>query len=167
MVVWLPETVEKAEIPGQEDGVVVNGVRVTASHCFANDTLEHLLDDKTPKASIDHDIPRMTWWDHKGTDEWIAYRFPKEKKVDGCSVYWFDDTGRGGCRAPAEWRLSYHDGGEWKPVKLTDGSAYGVILNKFNTATFEPVTTRELRLEVKLKPDYSGGVLVWKVSEAK
>ena len=61
----------------------------------------------------------MTWWDHKGTTEWLSYRFPKARKIDGCAVYWFDDTGVGACRVPAEWRLLWRDGDEWKPVKLT------------------------------------------------
>jgi DUF1680 family protein len=167
LVVWLPESPELAEVPGQEGAVVVNGVRVQASHCNPTDTLEHLLDDVTPKASIDHDIPRMTWWDHKGTEEWVSYRFPKDRKLDGCAVYWFDDTGRGQCRVPAEWRLLYLDGAEWKPVKLAGGAEYGVALDQFNKVAFEPVTTRGLKLEVKLKQGFSGGVLKWRVSEAK
>ena len=31
----------------------------------------------------------------------------------------------------------------------------------------EPVTTTELKLEVKLKPEFSGGVLKWAVAEKK
>ena len=56
------------------------------------------------------------------------------RKVDGCSVYWFDDTGVGQCRVPAEWRLLWRDGDEWKPVKLTADSSYGTALDQFNKA---------------------------------
>jgi DUF1680 family protein len=167
MVVWLPEKPELAEIPGQEGAVVVNGVRVRASHCNPTDTLEHLMDDGSPKSSIDHDIPRMTWWDHKGTEEWIAYRFAKPRTLDGAAVYWFDDTGRGQCRLPAEWRLLYRDGDEWKSVKLANGGEYGAAPDKFNSVSFEPVKTSEVKLEVKLKPGFSGGVLRWSVSGPK
>ena len=126
-----------------------------------------LNDGAAPKSSNDqsirrHDVvgpPR-----HGGMD---AYRFAKPRKIDGCSVYWFDDTGVGQCRVPAEWRLLWRDGDEWKPVKLTGDSAYGTALDQFNKVTFEPVTTRELKMEVKLKKDFSGGVLKWTVSEAK
>jgi DUF1680 family protein len=41
MVVWLPEEPGLAEVAG-EDGVLSNGVRVTASHCWQNDTLTAL-----------------------------------------------------------------------------------------------------------------------------
>ena len=104
----------------------------------------------------------MTWWDHRGSAEWLSYTFPEPRKLSECAVYWFDDTGIGACRVPAEWRLLWRDGQEWRPVKLKDG-AYGTDRDRFNKVAFEPVTAREVRLEVKLRPGYSGGVLRWAV----
>src|SRR5205823_1426620 len=109
MVVWLPETPDLAEIPG-EDGVMSNNILVRASHVNPTDTLTALNDDALPKSSHDQDIPRMTWWDHRGTEEWVSYRFPQPRPVSSASVYWFDDTGRGACRVPAAWRLFWLDG---------------------------------------------------------
>jgi hypothetical protein len=91
----------------------------------------------------------------------VSYRFPKAHEVSECAVYWFDDTGVGGCHVPAEWKLLWLDGAEWKPVKLTKGSTFGTALDAFNKVRFESVNTRELRLEVKLKPEFSGGILEW------
>jgi uncharacterized protein len=166
MVVWLPERAELAEIPG-EDGVVANGVRIRASHVNPTDTLLALNDGMLPKSSNDHGLPRMTWWDHKGTTEWVSYRFPKERQVASCAVYWFDDTGIGACRIPAEWRLLWLDGDQWKPVKLSDGASYGTALDRFNKVSFEAVTTRELKLEVTLKKGFSGGILEWRLEDGK
>jgi hypothetical protein len=46
----------------------------------------------------------------------------------------------------------------------TDGGAdYGTALDRFNKVTFEPVETTAIRLEVILRPDYSAGILRWKV----
>jgi DUF1680 family protein len=163
MVVWLPEEPNLAEIPG-EDGIVSGGVRVRASHVNPTDTLAALNDGVLPKASNDHGIPRMTWWDHKGSTEWVSYRFAKPRAIGGSSVYWFDDTGTGGCRVPAEWRLLWRDGDEWKPVKLAAEASYGTARDQFNRIAFEPVTTRELKLEVKLRPGFSGGILEWSVA---
>jgi DUF1680 family protein len=163
MVVWLPEEPERAEVPGL--GVVSGGLRVRASHVNPTDTLTDLNDGVVPKASGDHTIRRMTWWDHKGTTEWVSYRFDGPRTVASCSVYWFDDTGVGRCRVPAAWRLLWRDGAEWKPVRLTAGSAYGTGPDRFNRVTFEPVSTRELKVEVKLQPAFSGGVLKWKVAK--
>jgi DUF1680 family protein len=164
MIVWLAEKPEAVDF-SDSDGVQSGGVWVRASHCFANDTLSELNDGGVPKKSGDHSIRRMTWWDHKGTTEWITYRFPKAKQVSGVSVYWFDDTGVGSCRVPAEWHLLYKEGKDYKPVKLAEGSTYGTALDEFNKVTFERVTTTELKLEVKLKPNFSGGVLKWVVTE--
>jgi DUF1680 family protein len=166
MVVWLPEKPELAELPG-EDGVLVDGVRIRASHVNLTDTLTGLLEQGKPRSSNDFRIPRMTWWDHKGSTEWIIYRFPKEREVSSVAVYWFDDTGRGACRVPAEWKLWWLAGNEWMPVLRDEGVTYGTALDKFNKVTFEPVKTQQLKLEVKLKPGFSGGVLRWHVNPAK
>jgi DUF1680 family protein len=164
MVVWLPEDPRLAEVPG-EDGVVADGVRVRASHLNPTDSLDTLNDGVVPRGSGDDAIRRMTWWDHRGTSEWLSYRFldREPRTVTETAVYWFDDNGRGRCRVPAEWRLVYRDGDEWKPVKLTGGSAYAAEKDRFNRVTFEPVRSRELRLEVRLRPGCSGGVLKWTV----
>jgi DUF1680 family protein len=166
MAVWLPEDTLLAEVPGH-DGVFSNGVLVRASHCWQADTVEALNDGVLPKSSKDHDLPRMTWWDHKGTTEWVAYRFGEPRRLTSAKVYWFDDTGVGECRVPAEWRLLYLDGKEWKPVKLAEKSAYATALDTFNEVEFEEVKTRELRLEVTLKKGFSGGILEWSVAGPK
>jgi DUF1680 family protein len=166
MVVWLPEEPELAEIPG-EDGVRVGEILIRTSHVNATDTLASLNDEVLPKSSNDHSIPRMTWWDHKGTTEWVSYRFPKPRQVASSAVYWFDDTGRGQCRIPVEWKLLWLDGKDWKPVTLANDSTYATALDRFNRVTFKPVMTRELKLEVKLQPTFSGGILKWIAAEEK
>lgn len=135
----------------------------TASHVFGSDTTAALNDGREPKDSNVHDIPRFTWWPRKGSTEWVAYDFEAPRKVSKASVYWFDDRGGGGgCRVPASWRLLYKDtGGQWQPVKASGN--FGVEMNRFNSVEFDPVQTAGLRLEAKLQPDYSGGILEWKV----
>jgi hypothetical protein len=166
MVVWLPETPDIADLPvGQ--GVIARGVRIQASHLYANDSLEALNDEHLPKSSKDHSIPRMTWWDHKGSTEWVSYSFPTPQSISECSVYWFDDTGIGQCRVPAAWRLLWLDDTTWKPVKLTARARYETTLDTFNRITFAPVTTREVKLEVKLQAGFSGGILQWDMADRK
>ena len=133
-----------------------------ASHCNPGDTLVALSDEKLPKHSDDHDIPRMTWWPRKGGAEWVQYDFEKPRQVSQVDVYWFDDapTG-GGCRIPASWRLLYQDGDDWK--EIGSASVYSVDKDKFNAVTFNEVTTSALRLEVKLQSDYSSGILEWRI----
>jgi Beta-L-arabinofuranosidase, GH127 catalytic domain/Beta-L-arabinofuranosidase, GH127 middle domain len=133
----------------------------TASHTWGGDTVKALSDGREPKSSNDHSIPRHTWWDHRGTAEWVQYDFDAPREVTGVEVYWFDDTGVGQCRVPASWRLLYRQNGKWLPVDQP--TAYGVEKDKFNRTTFTPVKTDGLRIEVQLRDNVSGGVLEWRV----
>lgn len=136
-------------------------VRVTASHCYEHDSLEAVCDELEPEHSADGSIPRFTWWDRKGSAEWLQRTFDAPRSVSRVEMYWFDDTGRGGCRVPESWRLLYRQGGQWLPV--TEASGYGVEKDRFNRTTFSGVTTDALRLEVQLREGFSGGVLEWRV----
>jgi len=135
-----------------------------ASHCFASDTTEALCDGVLPKDSNDHSIPRFTWWDHRGTEEWVEYEWPEPRQVTGVEVYWFDDTGVGQCRVPKAWTVLYRDGDSWKPVAAADAGS--VAKDTFNEIAFAPVTTRGLRLAVVLQEGVSGGILEWRVKPA-
>jgi uncharacterized protein len=134
-----------------------------ASHCWERDSVEACFDGKEPKNSGDESIPRFTWWDHRGSTEWVERRFEKPVTVADVSVYWFDDAGKGGCRVPRSWRLLYRDGKDWKPVLAS--AAFGVAKDQFNRVSFAPVTTTALRLEAQLRPDFSAGVLEWRVAQ--
>ena len=134
---------------------------VTASHCYQNDSVEAAVDGIEPKDSKDANIPRFTWWDHRGTEEWIEYGFPKPRPVSAVEVYWFDDAPNGGCRAPKTWRVLYRVGESWKPVE--GPSSPGTALDQFNRMTFTPVEANGLRIEAQLQPEFSAGILEWHV----
>lgn len=160
--VWLPEDAAKAEPHPQPTIATEAG----ASTSFKNgDTVDALNDLVEPKNSRDQNIPRMTWWDHLGTAEWAQYDFKEPVKVSGVEVYWFDDTGIGQCRVPESWQLLHKDGDEWKPVKRA--SEFGVKKDAYNRVTFRPVVAGGLRIEAKLQAGFSGGILEWRVLEAK
>ena len=128
----------------------------------SSDTVSALNDGQVPESSSDQDVPRFTWWDHKGTSEWVQYDFKQPEKVSAVEVYWFDDTGKGECRVPQSWTVLYKDGDEWKPVE--GASECGTKRDAFNRLTFKPVQTTALRLQVQLQPDVSAGILEWKVN---
>jgi hypothetical protein len=135
--------------------------KASASHCFEGDTLDALQDGLEPANSNDHNIPRFTWWDHRGAKEWVQLDFPQPKHVSSVEVYWFDDTGQGECRLPASWRLLQRDGREWKEV--AEPSAMPTTADRWNALTFHPVDTSALRIEAQLQPGFSGGLLGWRV----
>ena len=132
-----------------------------ASWCNPGDSTRALNDGKLPASSDDESIPRFTWWDHKGTEEWVQYDLPAPRTVSRASVYWFDDTGKGGCRVPASWSLRVRTGDVWKPV--ANPGPYGIERDAFNAVTFDPVKTDAIRLQVQLQKGSSGGILEWTV----
>ncbi|HIQ20770.1 MAG TPA: glycoside hydrolase family 127 protein [Planctomycetes bacterium] len=158
MVVWVPTEPPKPDLRGATIAMLA---RVSSSHCWHADSPNALNDNVLPAKSNDQRIPRFTWWDHRGTTEWVQYEFAKPKTLDAAEVYWFDDTGRGYCRVPESWRLLWWDGEQWKPVEAT--SPYGTERDRFNRVHFHPVTTTALRLEVRLQPKFSGGILEWRL----
>jgi hypothetical protein len=159
MAVWLPRTADLAQVPPRP--TLASQSAATASFAHAQDSLTALSDQAEPKNSGDHDIPRFTWWDHRGTREWVQYDLPKASRISSVAVYWFDDTGRGQCRVPQSCRLLQRSGQEWKP--LAEADTFRVKKDTWSTATFPAVETTALRLEVQLQPGFSGGVLEWKV----
>jgi Beta-L-arabinofuranosidase, GH127 catalytic domain/Beta-L-arabinofuranosidase, GH127 middle domain/F5/8 type C domain len=133
----------------------------SASHCNGSDTVLALMDRRLPERSSDQSLPRFTWWNHKGSTEWVQYDFESPRRVSGVEVYWFDDTPKGGCGLPQSWRILYREDGQWKGVSHAQGG--GLDRDQFNPLRFDPVQTAGLRLEVQLQPDLSGGILEWKV----
>lgn len=133
----------------------------SASHTYGGDRVEAVADGIKPADSADQAVARHTFWPNRGTLEWLQASFDQPKRVSSVSVYWFDDSGSGFCRVPASWRVLFRDGDTWKPVATSD--EFGVAEDQFNTVTFEPVTTDALRLEVRLREDFSAGVLEWSI----
>ena len=160
MTVWLPRTADLAALAPPP--TVASQAKASASHHWQADHTGALNNRILPKKSSDATVPRFTWWDHRGTTEWVQYDFTAPTTISGVEVYWFDDTGRGQCRVPASWKLLTRDGKAWKPIPPK--GTFGTAKNTFNTVAFEPVTTKALRLEVKLQEKFSGGILEWRLN---
>jgi hypothetical protein len=135
----------------------IRRTRITASHVNDGDSLEAVDDGRVPASSADTSIPRFTWWDRRGTTEWIEYDLRAARELSEVSVYWFDDTGSGECRVPASWRVLWLDGETWRPVENT--TPYDVATDRLNTTAFTPVRAQYVRVEAALRPTFSGGVL--------
>ncbi len=157
MMVWLPDNEESAH-PLNPPTVTTNAKVTTDGSKNANP----VKDEDEPQNSADSSS-YFDWWtgDLRFRTGWMEYAFSKPAQVSECDLYWFDDTGRGGVRVPASWRILYKDGDSWKPVEAT--SEYGAARNQYNKLTFKPVTTSGLRLEVTMQPKFSAGVQRWRV----
>lgn len=158
MVVWLPynDSVANPTLPA----TIASESRISAS--YYHDKLSALNDQLVPKSSNDHSIPRITFWNHKGTEEWVQYDLKESITLSAMDVYWFDDGPDGGCRIPASWKLQYLEkSGRWKTV--TKHGGWPVKKDDWCHIVFDPATTNAVRILVKLQTGFSGGMLEWKI----
>lgn len=95
------------------------GLKATASHVNGSDSTDALSDGLVGTRSSDERLQRMTWWDHRGTAEWVQYDFDVPRKLAHASVYWYDDTGHGDCRVPASCGCSTSRAASGSPCRLT------------------------------------------------
>jgi hypothetical protein len=92
----------------------------------------------------------------------VQYDFARPREISTVGVYWWDERRiQAHCRVPQSWRLLYREADEWKPVP--GASEFGTRMDQFNRVSFPPIETKALRIEVKLQPDWSGGILEWRV----
>lgn len=139
---------------------VASESKIDASHKVKS--ISAINDGLVPKDENDRTIPYYHWWPKEGTTEWISYDFAAEKTISRSTVYWFDDAPWGGCRVPQSWKIYYKDkNGEWTPVENT--VSYGVEKGIGNEVVFKPVTTKALKIEVKLPEKNAAGIFEWEV----
>ena len=161
MAVWLPRTADAARPLAGVTIASKSKVSTSFQTSTANAILKSVNDQNLPKKSIDHSVSFFHWWPHNNTTEWIQYDFAQPQEVSTVEVYWFDDTGRGGCRTPKSWQILYRIDGKWEKVWTEE--EYGTQKDKFIKVTFETVKTGALRLEVQLQKDFSAGIHEWRV----
>ena len=157
MTVWFPY--EKSAANPTPPPTIASESKVSAS--YIHDQITAVNDQIIPKNSNDHDIPRLTFWDHKGTTEWVQYDFNEETTISNIHIYWFDDGPNGGCRVPEAWKILYLKNGDWKEV--SKHGEYPVLKDEFTSIEISNVRTKSMRLEIKLNENFSGGILEWKL----
>jgi DUF1680 family protein len=158
MAVWLSNDLSSTR-PAMPP-TIASGSKIDASH--KTKALQAINDGIVPKDENDRTIPYYHWWPKEGSTEWISYEFTTEKTVSRSTVYWFDDAPWGGCRVPQSWKIYYKDTkGEWTPVE--NATIYGVEKGIANEVVFKPVTTKAMKLEVKLPEKNAAGIFEWEV----
>ena len=158
--VWTPAPAQVAQITASYrewpffPGAVINGIEPASSH--------------------DLSIPRFIWWSHRGTSEWIQFRFPRPVTVSAVAPYWFIDHAEGrnfphpvpyhaenDVMAPQSWTVQYDDGKGWKAVEATGD--FGTSPDQYNRVSFKPVTASSLRIVAQLAKDGSAGLYAVKI----
>ncbi|MCD4793213.1 MAG: glycoside hydrolase family 127 protein [Bacteroidales bacterium] len=157
MAVWFPY--EKSAANPTPPPTIASEAKVSAS--YIHDQILAVNDQLIPKNSNDHEIPRLTFWDHKGTTEWVQYDFKEETTISHIHIYWFDDGPDGGCRVPETWKVTYLKNGVRK--EISKHGEYPVLKDEFTTIEISSIKTKSVKLEVKLQEGFSGGILEWKL----
>ncbi|MCA9257618.1 MAG: glycoside hydrolase family 127 protein, partial [Planctomycetales bacterium] len=155
-LVWTPLSAERAALPAIP--TLAGRAQFTASHCWTSDTIDALNDELLPTASDDGNIPRFTWWDHRGTAEWIHCDLDEATKISEVQVYWWDERRVGAhCRTPQHWRVSTLGEDGWQPI--ANQTRGGVAIDCFNSVVFPKQRLKTIRIDVQLQPGWSGGIL--------
>jgi len=133
----------------------------SSSYVSGDTTLTALNDEYEPRSSRDRRRGAYGNWDRTGT-QWVQYDWSRAISTNKIDIYWWAD--RRGVHLPKACRLKYWDGKDFVVVKNPSG--LGVEGNKYNTTTFDEVSTSKLRLEIDSNDTYSTGILEWKVYDS-
>lgn len=116
----------------------VGDVAVSASHTFAFDTPTALVDGMVA------DSRRWTAFNSPNTIDWVQFDFAEPRRLDGLTVHIYSDNG--GVQPPRQMYVEHLQakkkweqatGERWEPAGPREG---------VNTVTFDPISTRSLRL---------------------
>lgn len=154
--VWVPEQRSLAEV--MKTPTIASEATWTASHVWPGDTVAALNDQLDITASDDQTIPRFTWWDKRGTTEWVQADFAEPTEVSEVRVYWWDERRLGAhCRTPAKWRVLSLQDGAWRPIR---GQSEGPTdMDRYGAITIPRQTLKAVRIEAELQPKWSAGIL--------
>src|ERR1017187_6658907 len=147
-----------AAAPGVNLAVVA---KASASFTSGDTAVNALNDGFAPRSSRDNRRGSYGNWPRTGT-EWVQYEWSPPISTKQVDVYWWMDGQ--GVGAPKACRVLYWDGKAFVPV--ANSSGLGVEGSKFNTTTFDEVTTAKLRLEIDSDGTLSTGILEWKVYDS-
>jgi len=150
-----------AAAPWVDAGAAVNLAVVAkpSSVYISGDTkLSALNDGGVPANSRDRRTGSFGTWPRTDT-MWVQYDWAKPVTTNKVDVYWWID-GRD-VAAPASYRVLYWNGSAFVPVSNAQG--LGVDADKFNTTTFDAITSDKLRIELVSDGKHSPGILEWKV----
>lgn len=147
-----------SEISALYGGTTVTdlGPLATATTSFVSsfESLAGLNDGYTPTSSNDRGHPIYGNWNNPGTTQWVQYTWSAAHTISSVGVYWFDDDQ--GIDLPASYTIQFWDGSAW--VNVGSPSGLGLLANQYNTTTFTPVSTTQIRINITAKATYSSGI---------
>ena len=163
----LIEIVSHAAVEQGETGRTGTGVNLavvakpSSSFASGDTSVTSLNDGFEPRRSRDRRRGSYGNWNRTGT-QWVEYDWSQPISTNKIDVYWWADGQ--GIGLPKACRVLYWNGEKFVEVDKPEGM--GVEADRFNTTTFEEVTTPKLRLEIDSDGTLSTGILEWKVYDS-
>jgi DUF1680 family protein len=132
-----------------------------ASFVSGHENLSSINNGYAPSNSEDNSHGIYGNWPRSGV-QWVEYSWSHAISTEKIDVYWYRDFR--GIALPTSCRLKYWDGASFVDVGQVKG--LGIEANKFNTTTFEKISTTKLRLEFDSNERFSTGVIQWRVYDS-
>ncbi|MEI7984717.1 MAG: beta-L-arabinofuranosidase domain-containing protein [Armatimonadota bacterium] len=158
MRVWISPNPTPSPVRGFEKKATV-----TTSFTNSNSNPNGVNDGYVPSDSNQNSPKQLHYWPHNGGQEWVQYTFPEAITVNSSKIYWFDDTGHGGCKIPKAWVMQVKEGGVWRTVSLKSTSKFSLKLDAWNEVFFNSVSGKEFRLLIDQQDKWSSGIHEWQI----
>ena len=157
MMLWFPTSVYRTHpLPAPS---IAYRSKVRASKMTRE--ISAINDQIVPIDSNDKSVQYYRWCPDTNQLVWIEYDFKKPETISKSKIYWVDDGPEGGCRIPDEWEILYLDKNIWKSVETK--SKYKATRYSWSSIIFKPVIASSVKIKVKLKRGFSGGIYEWVV----
>ncbi|GGA84095.1 glycoside hydrolase family 127 protein [Puia dinghuensis] len=121
--------------------------------------LTTLNDGETPTPPGDPRYPQP----HRQANQWVQYEWKQPVTTRQIAVFWWDYTHL--AKLPGVYHVEYWDGAVFQPVHNPAG--LGLEPGKFNSTTFDEVTTTRLRLVMDSIDRYNSTLAEWTVAESE
>jgi len=158
MTVWFPRDPDLAVFDPHLLPKESLFAKLTASHTFADDTVNAIGDGKEPRYSSGKKVPRWTSRPQKGKPQWVEARFHANKNLRSVGVYWMQD--RLDVKFPAEWSIEVEQNGQWKPFELYVTDRYDRRANQYNVVhPAAPIRCDAIRVQMTPRDDACVGIL--------
>ncbi len=162
MTVWPARTGEAARPEPAKTLTYI--AEVSASYVHAS--LSAIKDQVLPTSSSDAGAQHLDFWPHNGGTEWVKFAWDEPHAISGVRVYWFDDSGHGGCKVPESWKVLYHSGNDqWQAVDNT--TPYMTQKDAFNMVRFQTIKTDAIKIVVYQQEGWSSGIQEVEIEEAE
>ena len=114
-------------------------VSASASFTYRGDKVENPLTPPFDRGK------RWTAWSSGHREDWFAVDFGAPRALEGLRLWFYDDTGKGGCRPPKSVAIERWEAGKWQPVPVTNQRPETLAADE-NQLSFAPITTDRVRV---------------------